>query len=151
MYNETVLDHYRNPRNVGEIKKADGVGIYMSESCEDITKFWIMVDEGRIIDAKYKTQGCAASVACGSALTELVKGRTVEDALKITKNDLLSVLGGLPEQKVHCSMLAEDALKDAIRDYLFRNNQPVPQELADKCEKLRPLIEELRKKGYVLI
>jgi hypothetical protein len=75
----------------------------------------------------------------------------VEDALKITKNDLLSVLGGLPEQKVHCSMLAEDALKDAIRDYLSRNNLPVPQELANKYEKLRPLIEELRKKGYVLL
>jgi len=151
MYNETVLDHYRNPRNIGEIKKADGIGIYMSESCGDITKFWIEVDEGRIIDAKYKTQGCAASIACGSALTELAKDRTVEDALKITKNDLLSVLGGLPEQKVHCSMLAEDALKDAVRDYLSRNNLPVPQELANKYEKLRPLIEELRKKGYVLI
>jgi len=73
MYNETVLDHYRNPRNIGEIKKADGIGIYMSESCGDITKFWIEVDEGRIIDAKYKTQGCAASIACGSALTELAK------------------------------------------------------------------------------
>ena len=150
MYNETVLDHYRNPRNVGEIKEANGVGIYMSESCGDITKFWTKVTDGRIIDAKYKTQGCAASVACGSALTELVKDSTVEDALKIAMNDLLSVLGGLPEQKAHCSMLAEDALKDAVRDYLSSNNLPVPQEHADKHEKLRPLIEELRKKGYVL-
>lgn len=151
MYNEIVLEHYRNPRNVGEIKDADGIGIYMSETCGDITKFWIKIAEGRVSDAKYKTQGCAASVACGSALTELVKNKTVEEALKITKNNLLAALGGLPEQKVHCSMLAEDALKDAIRDYLSRCNIPVPQELTDKHERLKPLIEELRRKGYVLI
>jgi nitrogen fixation NifU-like protein len=151
MYNKTVLEHYNNPKNVGEIKNADGVGIYMSGSCGDITKFWIKVDQEKIIDAKYMTQGCAASIACGSALTELIKNKTIDEALKLTKKDLLTVLDGLPEPKVHCSMLADDALKDAIRDYLTRNNLPVPQELVKKHEELMPKIKELEKKGYLLI
>jgi nitrogen fixation NifU-like protein len=151
MYNETVLKHYHNPKNVGEIKNADGIGIYMSGSCGDITKFWIKVDQEKITDAKYMTQGCAASIACGSALTELIKNKTIDEALKLTKNDLLTVLNGLPEPKVHCSMLADDALKDAIRDYLTRNNLPVPQELVKKYEELMPQIKELEKKGYLLI
>lgn len=83
MYNERVFEHYRNPRNVGEIKDPDGIGIYMSDFCGDITKFWIKVAEGKIVDAKYKTQGCVASVACGSVLTELVKNKTVSEALSI--------------------------------------------------------------------
>ncbi|WP_455369510.1 iron-sulfur cluster assembly scaffold protein [[Eubacterium] cellulosolvens] len=151
MYNKTVLEHYHNPKNVGEIKDADGIGIYMSGSCGDITKFWIKVDKEKITDAKYKTQGCAASIACGSALTELVKNKTIDETLKLTKNDILAVLDGLPEPKIHCSMLADDALKDAIRDYLTRNNLTVPQELVKKHEELMPKIKELEKKGYLLI
>jgi len=151
VYNEIVLEHYRNPRNLGEIQNADGVGIYMSDFCGDITKFWIKVAQGRIKDAKYMTQGCAASVACGSVLTELVKNRTVEEALNITKDAILARLHGLPEHKIHCSMLAEDAFKDAIRDYLTRNNLPVPRELVEKHGRIKPLLEDMRKKGYVLI
>lgn len=151
MYNETVLKHYRNPRNMGRIDDADGVGIYMSDYCGDITKFWITVDGGRIVDARYLTQGCAASIACGSVLTELVKGMTVEDALRITKDDVVSALSGLPEQKIHCSVLADDSLKDAIRDYLQRNNLPVPRELTEKHERIRPLLEEMKRRGYILI
>ena len=151
MYNEKVLEHYRNPKNVGEIKNADGIGIYMSGSCGDITKFWIKVDQEKITDAKYETQGCAASIACGSALTELIKNKTIDEVLNLTKNDLLIALDGLPEPKVHCSMLADDALKDAIRDYLTRKNQPVPPELVKKYEELMPKIRELEKKGYLLI
>ena len=151
MYNEKVLEHYHNPKNVGEIKNADGIGIYMSGSCGDITKFWIKVDQEKIIDAKYMTQGCAASIACGSALTELIRNKTIDEALKLTQNDLLTALGGLPEPKVHCSMLADDALKDAIRDYLTRNNLPVPQKLVKKHEALMPQIRELEKKGYLVI
>jgi nitrogen fixation NifU-like protein len=151
MYNATVLKHYNNPRNVGEIEEADGVGIYMSDYCGDITKFWIKVDGGRITGAKYRTQGCAASIACGSVLTELVRGKTVEAALGITKDDIVSALDGLPERKIHCSVLADDALKDAIRDYLARNNLSVPKELAEKNERMKPLIEGMRQRGYVLI
>jgi len=151
MYSQIVLEHYKNPRNVGEIENADGIGIYMSDFCGDITKFWIRVSEGRIVNAKYRTQGCAASIACGSVLTELVRNRTVEEALRITKDDIVSTLNGLPEQKIHCSVLADDALRDAIRDYLSRNNLPVPQELTEKHKRMKPLIEEMRQRGYILI
>jgi nitrogen fixation NifU-like protein len=151
MYNEKVLDHNRNPRNVGEITNADGVGIYMNDFCGDITKFWIKVTDNRIMDVKYKTQGCAASIACGSVLTEMAKDKTVNETIEITKQDVLVALGGLPEPKIHCSMLAIDALKDAIYDYSVKNNKPVPQELIDKHEQLKPQIQELQKKGYILI
>lgn len=151
MYSATVLQHYRNPRNVGKIDDADGIGIYMSDFCGDITKFWIKVSEGRILDVKYRTQGCAASIACGSILTELVKGKTVDEALRITKDDIISALGGLPEAKVHCSVLADDALKDSIRDYLSRNKMHVPEELIEKHERIKPLIEKMEQMGYVLI
>lgn len=151
MYNEKVLDHNRKPRNVGEISNADGVGIYMSDFCGDITKFWIKVTDNRITDVKYKTQGCAASIACGSVLTEIVMGKSLDEAIMITKEDVLVALAGLPERKIHCSMLAIDALKDAIYDYSVKNNKPVPQELIDKHEQLRPQIHELQKKGYILI
>ncbi|MDH5441894.1 MAG: iron-sulfur cluster assembly scaffold protein [Candidatus Bathyarchaeota archaeon] len=151
MYNETVLRHYREPRNVGEIEDADGVGIYMSDFCGDITKFWIKIADGKIVDAKYRTQGCAASIACGSVLTELVRNMAIEQALQITKDDIVSALKGLPEQKIHCSVLADDSLKDAIRDYLSRNKLPVPEELNEKHERIRPLIEEMRQRGYILV
>ena len=151
MYNERVLQHYRNPRNVGKIENADGIGIYMSDFCGDITKFWIRVSEGKIIDAKFMTQGCAASIACGSVLTELVKNRTIEEALKITKDDIITALNGLPEQKIHCSVLADDSLKDAILDYLSRNNLSIPQGLVKKHNKIKPLLEEMKKRGYILI
>jgi len=151
LYNETVLQHFRNPRNVGEIEDADGIGIYMSDFCGDITKFWIRVSEGKITDAKYKTQGCAASIACGSVLTDLAKSKTIEEALQITKDDIISALNGLPEQKIHCSVLADDSLKDAIREYLSRNNLPILQELVEKHDKIKPLIEEMKQRGYLLI
>ena len=151
MYNEKVLQHYRNPRNVGEIEDADGVGVFMSDFCGDITKFWIKVKHGRIVDAKYKTQGCAASIACGSVLTELVKNRTVEEALGITKDEIVAALNGLPEPKIHCSVLADDALKEAIRDYLSRSGLPVPKELEEKHERMKPLLEKVKAMGYVLI
>lgn len=151
MYNETVLDHYNNPRNLGEIEDADGVGIYMSDYCGDITKFWIRVSGGRITDARYRTQGCAAAIACGSVLTELVRGRTIEEALRMTKDDIVSTLNGLPEQKIHCSVLADDSMKDAVRDYLAKNNLPVPGELVEKNDRIMPLIDEMGQRGYVLI
>jgi nitrogen fixation NifU-like protein len=98
MYNETVLDHYNDPRNLGEIEDADGVGIYMSDYCGDITKFWIRVSGGRITEATYRTQGCAAAIACGSVLTELIRGRTVDEALRLTKDDIVSAR---PRRRLH--------------------------------------------------
>jgi nitrogen fixation NifU-like protein len=151
MYNEKVFEHYRNPRNVGEIKDADGVGVYMSDFCGDITKFWIKVAEGKIVEAKFKTQGCVASVACGSVLTELVKNKTVEEALGITREDVLDALGGLPEPKIHCSMLALDSLGDAVLDYLLKKGAEAPHTLVEKHERIKPLLVEMEKKGYILI
>jgi nitrogen fixation NifU-like protein len=151
MYNETVLNHYNSPRNLGEIEDADGVGICMSDYCGDITKFWIRVSGGRITEARYRTQGCAAAIACGSVLTELVRGMNVDEALRLTKDDIVSALNGLPEQKIHCSVLADDSMKDAVRDYLTRNDLPVPGELVERHERIMPLIEEMRERGYVLI
>jgi nitrogen fixation NifU-like protein len=151
MYNETVLHHFQNPRNVGEIKDANGIGIYMSEFCGDITKFWITVHDGTITDATYRTQGCAASIACGSVLTELVQNKPVTEALRITKHDIIAALDGLPEQKIHCSVLADDALKDAICDYLTRNQLSVPRELVHKREKIQPLLKEMKRRGHIFI
>ena len=151
MYSETVLQHYRNPRNLGEIEDADGVGVFMSDFCGDITKFWIKVEDGRIVDAKYRTQGCAASVACGSVLTELVKNKTIEEAISISKDEIVNLLDGLPEKKIHCSVLADDALKDAIRDYLSRKGMSIPRELVEKRERIKPLLDEMKSRGLILI
>jgi len=151
MYNPKVLEHYRNPRNIGEIEDADGVGVYLSDFCGDITKFWIKVKGDEIIDVKFKTQGCAASIASGSILTELAKGKTMEEVLGITKEDVAGALGGLPEQKIHCSLLATDALFDAIYDYLSKNRLPVPKELSEKHDKINPELQRLKDMGYILI
>jgi len=151
MYNPKVLEHYHNPRNVGEIEKADGVGAYLSDFCGDITKFWIKVQGDKIVDVKFKTQGCAASIASGSILTELVKGKTIEEVLRTTKEDVAGALGGLPEQKIHCSLLATDALCDAIYDYLSKNRLPVPKELSEKHDKIKLELQRLKDMGYMLI
>ena len=151
MYNPKVLEHYRNPRNIGEIEDADGVGVYLSDFCGDITKFWIKVKGDEIIDVKFKTQGCAASIASGSILTELAKGKTMEEVLRITKEDVVGALGGLPEQKIHCSLLATDALFDAIYDYLSKNRLPVPKELSEKHNKINLELQRLKNMGYILI
>lgn len=119
-YNEKVLDHFTNPRNVGEIEDADGVGGQASPVCGDIIKLFIKMEGDRIVDVKFKTFGCAASVASGSMLTEMAKGKTLEEARKITDLDVARELGGLPEQKMHCSNLAASGLQAAIDDYLSR-------------------------------
>ena len=151
MYNETVLQHYKHPRNLGDIEDADGVGVFMSDFCGDITKIWIKVEDGRIVDVKYRTQGCAASVACGSVLTELVKNKTIKEAMSISKDEIVSSLDGLPEKKIHCSVLADDALKDAIRDYLSRKGIPIPRKLVEKRERIKPLLDEMKSRGLILI
>jgi len=151
MYNAKVLEHYRNPRNIGEIEDADGVGVYLSDFCGDITKFWIKVKGDKIIDVKFKTQGCAASIASGSILTELAKDKTIEEVLRITKEDVAGALEGLPEQKIHCSLLATDALCDAIYDYLSKNRLLVPKELSEKHDKINLQLQKLKEMGYILI
>ncbi|MGD0884452.1 MAG: Fe-S cluster assembly scaffold protein NifU [Thermodesulfovibrionales bacterium] len=121
MYSEKVMDHFANPRNVGEIPDADGVGTEGNPTCGDVMKISIKVEGGRIVDAKFKTFGCGAAIAVSSMVTEMVKGKTLEEALSISKEAVANELGGLPPQKMHCSNLGADALKKAIEDYKSRH------------------------------
>lgn len=117
MYTEKVMDHFQNPRNVGEIENADGIGEVGNATCGDIMKIFLKVDDNRIMDVKFKTFGCGAAIATSSMVTEMVKGKTLEEALEITNKAVAEALDGLPPQKMHCSNLAADALHKAIEDY----------------------------------
>ena len=117
MYTKKVKDHFFNPRNVGEIKDADGVGTVGNPVCGDIMTIFIKVKDGRIADIKFKTYGCAAAIASSSIATEMIKGKKLEEAMKLTRDDVANELGGLPAIKMHCSNLAADALHEAIKDY----------------------------------
>lgn len=122
MYTELVMDHFMNPRNVGEIENADGIGEVGNQTCGDIMRFYIKVENDVITDIKFKTLGCGAAIATSSAATEMVKGKTIDEALKLTNRMVVEKLGGLPEVKIHCSVLAEEALHAAIADYKKKNN-----------------------------
>jgi nitrogen fixation NifU-like protein len=117
LYTDIVMDHFSNPRNVGEIKDADGVGEVGNIQCGDIMKIYIKVENDVITDCKFKTFGCGSAIASSSVTTEMVIGKTIEEALELTNKDVVQQLGGLPSVKVHCSVLAEDALKVAIYNY----------------------------------
>ncbi len=117
MYSEKVMDHFTNPRNVGEIENADGVGEVGNPTCGDIMRISIVVEDNIIKDVKFKTFGCGAAIATSSMVTEMVKGKTVEEALQITNKHVAEELGGLPAAKMHCSNLAADALHQAITDW----------------------------------
>ncbi|MCJ7508704.1 MAG: Fe-S cluster assembly scaffold protein NifU [candidate division Zixibacteria bacterium] len=117
MYSEKVMEHFTNPRNVGEIKDANGIGEIGNPVCGDIMKLYIKVKDDKIEDIKFKTFGCGAAIATSSMITELVKGKTLEEAEKISKKTVADALGGLPPNKMHCSNLAADALHKAIEDY----------------------------------
>ena len=129
-YSEKVKEHFRNPRNVGEIENPDGVGKVGNPVCGDIMELYIKVQEGVITDAKFKTFGCGAAIATSSMVTELVKNKTIEDALNISNRAVAEALGGLPPIKMHCSVLAEEALKKAIDDYLSRSSKAISGEAA---------------------
>ncbi len=117
-YSEKVMDHFKNPRNVGEIPDADGIGHIGNPVCGDIMELYIKVKDNIITDVKFKTFGCGAAIATSSMITELVKGKSLDEALKISNRAVVNALDGLPPAKLHCSVLAEDALKGAIDDYL---------------------------------
>jgi nitrogen fixation NifU-like protein len=119
-YSDKVVEHYQNPRNVGEIEDADGVGVAGSSDCGDIMKITIRVRDNRIEDVKFKTFGCGAAIAISSIATELIKGKTIEKALQVSNQDVVEALAGLPPVKMHCSLLAEQAIKAAIEDYRGR-------------------------------
>ena len=129
-YSEKVMEHFRNPRNVGEIPDADGIGNVGNPVCGDIMRLYIKVDKNEVItDAKFKTFGCGAAIATSSMVTEIVKGKTIEEALKISNRAVAEALGGLPKIKMHCSVLAEEALRSALQNYYEKQGLPVPFEI----------------------
>jgi len=117
LYSEKVMEHFKNPRNVGEMESPDGVGRVGNPVCGDVMELYIKVNGGIIVDAKFKTFGCGAAIASSSMVTEMVKGKSIEEALKVSNKAVAEALDGLPPVKMHCSVLAEDALKAAIEDY----------------------------------
>ena len=135
MYSEKVMDHFMNPRNMGEIEDADGVGTVGNAKCGDIMRIFLKVEDGVIQDVKFKTFGCGAAVATSSMATEMVVGKTVEDALKVTNKAVREALDGLPPVKVHCSLLAEQAIHAALWDYAQKHNITI--------EGLKPPVEDI--------
>jgi len=127
-YSEKVMDHFMNPRNVGEIPDASGIGTVGNPICGDVMKMFLKIENNIIVDVKFKTFGCGAAVATSSMVTEMVKGRSIDDALKITNHAVAEALGGLPPIKMHCSVLAEEALRSALKDYYKKQGLPAPFE-----------------------
>ncbi len=123
LYSDKVMEHFKNPRNVGEIENPDGIGHVGNPVCGDIMELYIKVNDSTIVDAKFKTFGCGAAIATSSMVTEMVKGKSIEEALEISNRAVAEALDGLPQVKMHCSVLAEEALKSAIDDYLAKSEQ----------------------------
>ncbi len=132
MYNEKVMEAFRNPKNVGEIENCDGLGKVGNASCGDIMQITLKIENDVIVDAKFKTFGCAAAIATSSTATDMIIGLTIEEALKITNKKVVETLEGLPPQKIHCSVLAEEAIKAAIEDYQNKKNGIVVENTEEK-------------------
>ena len=131
LYSEKVMDHFRNPRNVGEIENADGVGQVGNAKCGDIMRITLKIDDGVVTDAKFTTFGCGSAIATSSMATELNKGKTVQEALELSNKAVVEALDGLPARKIHCSVLAEEAIKSALVDYYTRKGLELPEEIKD--------------------
>ena len=132
-YSEKVVEHYTNPRNVGKIEHASGIGEVGNPICGDIMKMFIKVENNIIVDVKFKTFGCGAAIATSSISTEMIKGKTIEEALKLKNTDVVNSLGGLPPVKLHCSVLAEEAIHEAIADYYRKEGKLTDEEIKSKC------------------
>ncbi|NLT18067.1 MAG: NifU-like protein [Firmicutes bacterium ADurb.Bin080] len=122
MYNDKVIEIFKNPKNIGELKDANAIGTIGNASCGDIMQVYLKIENNIIVDAKFKTFGCAAAIAASSVATEMIIGKTIEEALSLKNADVVAELGGLPAQKIHCSVLAEEAIQAAIKDYKEKNN-----------------------------
>jgi len=131
-YGEKVMDHFMNPRNVGEIEDASGIGEVGNPQCGDVMRFYLKIKDGVIEDAKFKTFGCGAAIATSSMATEIIKGKPIEEAIKMTNKAVADALGGLPPVKMHCSVLAEEALEAALTDYFKKQGEP-----EDKVKKMK--------------
>ncbi len=139
LYSEKVMDHFNHPRNVGEIADADGVGQVGNPVCGDIMKMYLKIADGVIADVKFKTFGCGSAIATSSMATEMIKGKTIQEALTLTNAAVAEALDGLPAHKMHCSVLAEEAVKAALADYYTKQGQPIPPECAISPEDACPL------------
>ena len=134
LYTETVMDHFMNPRNVGEIPNADGIGEVGNAKCGDIMKMYLKIQDNRVEDVKFETFGCGSAIASSSMATEMIKGKPIDEALAITNKDVVEALGGLPAHKLHCSVLAEEAFKSAIKDYYDKNGIAYDKSKFPDCE-----------------
>ena len=134
LYNQTVMDHFMNPRNMGDVKDADGIGEVGAAACGNIKKISLKIKDGKIEDARFKTFGCGSAIASSSMATELIKGRTIAEAMTFSNQEVVDALGGLPPVKIHCSVLAEEALKAALEDYVKKH-----PELAAQTNKAEPV------------
>ena len=134
LYTETVMDHFTHPRNVGEIPDADGVGEVGNAKCGDIMKMYLKIKDDSIEDVKFETFGCGSAIASSSMATELINGKTIEEALAVTNKQVVDALGGLPAYKLHCSVLAEESIKAAVKNYYDRNNIPYDHSKFPDCE-----------------
>ena len=134
LYSEVVMDHFMNPRNVGVIEDADGVGQVGNAKCGDIMKIYLKIDGDIITDVKFETFGCGSAIASSSMATEMIKGKSIRDAMALTNKAVAEALDGLPLHKMHCSVLAEEAIKNALKDYYDRNNSPYDASMFPDCE-----------------
>ena len=131
LYSEKVMDHFEHPRNVGEIENADGVGEVGNPTCGDIMRIYLKIDNDIITDVKFKTFGCGSAIASSSMATELIKGKSIKEALELSNKAVVEALDGLPARKIHCSVLAEEAIKAALVDYYEKNGLELPPEIKD--------------------
>ena len=134
LYSDKVMDHFQHPRNVGKLPDADGVGEVGNAKCGDIMKMYLKIKDDRIEDVKFETFGCGSAIASSSMATELIKGKTIEEALAVTNKQVVDALGGLPAYKLHCSVLAEESIKAAVKNYYVRNNIPYDHSKFPECE-----------------
>ena len=134
LYTETVMDHFMHPRNVGSIENADGVGEVGNAKCGDIMKMYLKIKDNVIEDVKFETFGCGSAIASSSIATEMIKGKTIDEALAVTNKQVVDALGGLPAHKLHCSVLAEEAIKSAVKDYYDRNGIAYDHSKLPDCE-----------------
>ena len=134
LYSEKVMDHFMHPRNVGVIENADGVGQVGNAKCGDIMKIYLKIENETIVDAKFETFGCGSAIASSSMATEMIIGKSIHEALELTNKAVTEALGGLPAHKIHCSVLAEEAIKNALKDYYDRNNIPYDAAMFPDCE-----------------
>ncbi len=146
MYTKEVLKNFKHPKNMGAIKNPDGIGKVGNQICGDVMWLYIKVKKNRIADIKFQTFGCVAAISTSSMITTLAKGKTIDEALEITKSDVAKGLGGLPKIKLHCSVLAADALVEAVYDYMVKNKLPISEELQKSHERIQQQTEKVEEK-----